>query len=198
MSHYYKYDPTLKDDIHNFEYTFKKNTLKFTSNSGVFSKERVDFGTNVLLNSLPPLENASKVLNLGCGVGIIGICIKKAYENANVDMVDINERCIELSKLNASLNKIDANIYLSDMYEKVEGTFDLIISNPPIRAGKQKVFEVIYGAKSHLENGGKVICVINKKQGADSLFKHMEEVFENAAVINKEKGYMIIESVYNK
>ena len=198
MSHYYKYDPTLSDDIHTFAYTFRGHTLKFETNSGVFSKERVDFGTNVLLNSLPSLDDTKSVLDVGCGVGIIGICIKKAYPNTSLTMVDINERCIELTNKNLGENTIKAEVYLSDMYEKVEGLFDLILSNPPIRAGKAKVFEVVDGAYKHLNDKGSLICVIQKKQGAESLIKHMEEVFGNFEILNKEKGYYIIKSTYNK
>ena len=198
MSHYYKYDPTLSDDIHTFAYTFRGHTLKFETNSGVFSKERVDFGTNVLLNSLPSLDDVKSVLDVGCGVGIIGICIKKAYPKVRLTMVDINERCIELTSKNSSENAIDAEVILSDMYEKVEGMFDLVISNPPIRAGKAKVFEVVDGAYKHLNDMGSLICVIQKKQGAESLIKHMEEVFGNLEILNKEKGYYIIKSTFNK
>ena len=198
MSHYYKYDPTLSDDIHTFAYTFRGHTLKFETNSGVFSKERVDFGTNVLLNSLPSLDDTKSVLDVGCGVGIIGICIKKAYPNTSLTMVDINERCVELTSKNSSENAIDAEVILSDMYEKVTGLFDLIVSNPPIRAGKAKVFEVVDGAYKHLNDNGSLICVIQKKQGAESLIKHMEEVFGNCEILNKEKGYYIIKSTYNK
>ena len=198
MSHYYKYDPTLSDDIHTFAYTFRGHTLKFETNSGVFSKERVDFGTNVLLNSLPSLDGVKSVLDVGCGVGIIGICIKKAYPNTSLTMVDINERCIELTSKNSNENAIDAEVILSDMYEKVEGMFDLILSNPPIRAGKAKVFEVVDGAYKHLNDNGALICVIQKKQGAESLIKYMEEVFGNCEILNKEKGYYIIKSTYNK
>ena len=198
MSHYYKYDPTLSDDIHTFAYTFRGHTLKFETNSGVFSKERVDFGTNVLLNSLPSLDDTKSVLDVGCGVGIIGICIKKAYPNTSLTMVDINERCVELTSKNSSENAIDAEVILSDMYEKVTGLFDLIVYNPPIRAGKAKVFEVVDGAYKHLNDNGSLICVIQKKQGAESLIKHMEEVFGNCEILNKEKGYYIIKSTYNK
>ena len=197
MSHYYKYDPSLSDDIHVFNYTFKGNVLKFKTNSGVFSKERVDFGTNVLLNSLPSLEDVTSTLDVGCGVGIIGICIKKAYPKIDMTMIDVNERCIELSLNNAQENNVCANVYLSDMYEKVNESYDLILSNPPIRAGKAKVFEVVDGAYKHLNDKGSLICVIQKKQGAESLKKHMEEVFGNVEILNKESGYYIIRSLYD-
>lgn len=197
MSHYYKYDPSLSDDIHTFNYTFKEHVLKFETNSGVFSKERVDFGTNVLLNSLPALDGIKSVLDVGCGVGIIGACIKKAYPNIDMTMIDVNERCIDLSLKNLQENGLSAEVYLSDMYEKVNTTFDLIVSNPPIRAGKAKVFEVVDGAYTHLNQSGSLICVIQKKQGAESLKKHMEEVFGSCEILNKKSGYYILKSIYS-
>ena len=197
MSQYFEYDPSLKEEDLKFSYTFKGNVLNFISNSGVFSKTRVDFGTNVLLNSLGDLNTCNSILDLGCGIGIIGLCLKKYYNNINIDMVDINEKCIALSKKNMELNKVNTNIYLSDMYANINAKYDCIISNPPIRAGKAKVFEVVDGALTHLNQNGKLIVVIQKKQGAESMKKHMEEVFKNVNVITKEKGYFVLESLYN-
>ena len=195
MSQYFEYDPSLKDDFKYYEYTFKGNRLSFSTNSGIFSKERVDFGTNVLLNGLDDLSNKKEILDLGCGNGIIGIAIKKAYPNASITMADVNIKCLEISKQNAMLNKVDANVIESDMYQNINSTFDLILSNPPIRAGKKKVFEVVEEGYKHLNVGGEIICVIQKKQGAESLLKRMEEVYNNATIIKKEKGYYLIKSI---
>jgi len=195
MSHYFEYDPSLKDDFKHYEYTFKGNRLSFSTNSGIFSKERVDFGTNVLLNGLDDLSNKKEILDLGCGNGIIGIAIKKAYPNASITMADVNIKCVEIAKENAMLNKVDANVIESDMYQNINSSFDLILSNPPIRAGKKKVFEVVEEGYKHLNVGGEIICVIQKKQGAESLLKRMEEVYNNASIIKKEKGYYLIKSI---
>lgn len=197
MSQYFEYDPSLKDDIKHYEYTFKGYRLSFKTNSGIFSKERVDFGTNVLLNGLDDLSNKKDILDLGCGNGVIGIAIKKAYPNANVVMADINVKCVDISKENANINKVDVNVLESDMYENINTSFDLILSNPPIRAGKVKVFEVVEEGFKHLNNGGEIICVIQKKQGAESLLKKMNEVYGNTNIINKEKGYYLIRSIKN-
>ncbi len=194
MSQYFEYDPSLKDDIKHYEYTFKGKQLSFSTNSGIFSKERVDFGTNVLLNGLDDLSNKKDILDLGCGNGIIGIAIKKAYPTINVVMADVNQKCIEISKENAIINKVDVDVIESDMYQNINSSFDLILSNPPIRAGKKKVFEVVEEGYQHLRIGGEIICVIQKKQGAESLLKRMEEIFNNAIIIKKEKGYYLIKS----
>ncbi len=195
MSHYFINDDNLNNEYRNFDYTFKSNRLSFTSDLGVFSKDRVDFGTNVLLNSLPDLKDVKSMLDVGCGVGVIGICVNKAYHDIKVMMVDVNDRCVSLANKNALSNHVNAKAINSNLYEKVEDKYDLILSNPPIRAGKKVVFGVVEEAKDHLNEGGKIIVVIQKKQGAASLEKRMEEVFKNVEVINKEKGYFIIQSV---
>ena len=197
MSQYFEYDPSLKDDIKHYEYTFKGYRLSFKTNSGIFSKERVDFGTNVLLSGLDDLSNKKDILDLGCGNGVIGIAIKKAYPNASVTMADINIKCVAISKENAKINKVDVNVLESDMYKNIDSSFDLILSNPPIRAGKAKVFEVVEDGFKHLNMGGEIICVIQKKQGAESLLKKMNEVYGNTNIINKEKGYYLIRSIKN-
>ena len=197
MSHYYKYDPTLKSNKKDISYTFKGEVVHLVSDSGVFSKERVDFGTNVLLNSLSDelLDKSKTILDVGCGYGAIGVCIAKKYPNKNVLMIDINDRCVELVLENINNNKLNnAKALKSNVYQNIVGEFDLIISNPPIRAGKDVVFEVVSGAKPHLTQGGALIVVIQKKQGAPSLEKKMQEVYGNCDIVSKEKGYYILKS----
>lgn len=197
MSHYYSYDPNLKSKKSEVQYTFKGTLVKLNSDLGVFSKERVDFGTNVLLNSLSDelLDSVQSVLDLGCGYGVIGISLAKKYPNMSVQMVDVNQRCVELTNENIKNNNIkNAKAIESDVYSNVKNNYDMIISNPPIRAGKEVVFKIVSGAINHLNNNGFVIVVIQKKQGAPSLIKKMEEVFGNIEVINKEKGYYILKS----
>ena len=195
MSHYYVNDNNLKSDKHLVTYTYKGNVLKYNADNGVFSKDRVDFGTNVLLNALPDIEASSRVLDVGCGYGIIGIAIAKSNPNIDVEMVDVNERAINLTRENINMNKVsNAKAYLSNLYENVSGTFDYIISNPPIRAGKEIVHGVAKNGYEHLNKGGKIYLVIQKKQGAPSLEKCLNEVFGNAQVIDKKNGYFILMS----
>ena len=195
MSHYYVNDNNLKSDKHLVTYTYKGNVLKYNADNGVFSKDRVDFGTNVLLNALPDIEGYSRVLDVGCGYGIIGIAIAKSNPNIDVEMVDVNERAINLTKENININKAsNAKAYLSNLYENVSGTFDYIISNPPIRAGKEIVHGVAKNGYEHLNKGGKIYLVIQKKQGAPSLEKCLNEVFGNAQVVDKKNGYFILMS----
>ena len=195
MSHYYVNDNNLKSEKHIVTYTYKGNVLKYNADNGVFSKDRVDFGTNVLLNALPDIEDGKGVLDVGCGYGVIGIAVAKSNPKIKVEMVDVNERAINLTKENINLNKANnAKAYISNLYDNVSGTFDYIISNPPIRAGKEIVHGVARNGYEHLNKGGKIYLVIQRKQGAPSLEKCLNEVFGNATVVDKKNGYFILMS----
>ena len=199
MSHYYLNDPNLKSKYNIVKYTFRGSELSFITNTGVFSRERIDFGTNLLINSFEDqdLKN-KKILDLGCGYGVIGLSIAKAFLGSTVHLIDINERAIELAIKNAELNKVkNVNIYPSNLYQEVEEKFDVIISNPPIRAGKEVVHQVVENGYNHLNQGGMIWMVIQKKQGANSLIKKIEEVFKNAIIVKKTNGYCIIKTIKN-
>lgn len=192
---YFENNDKLKSNIQTIKYYFKKNTLLFDTDNGVFSKGGIDFGSNVLLQTLPDLEAKNTLLDVGCGYGTIGLTLAKKYPNLSVEMVDVNLRAIELSKNNAVKNNIsNVNIYESSCYENVDKTYDLIISNPPIRAGKKIVFEILSGSFEHLNKGGELWIVIQKKQGAESSLKYLKTIFGNVEVVNKDGGYWIIKS----
>jgi 16S rRNA (guanine1207-N2)-methyltransferase len=148
-----------------------------------------------LLQSLPDFSDRKSLIDVGCGVGCIGICLKKAYPNLEVLMLDVNERCIELTKKNIENNKIEATVLKSSLYENVNGSYEIIISNPPIRAGKSVVHDIVLNGKNHLTNGGKIYVVIQKKQGAESCLKAMKEVYTTVDVIDKDNGYFIIKAI---
>ena len=193
MSHYFVNDQSLKSDKHFVTYTYKGNVIKYNADNGVFSKDRVDFGTNVLLNALPDIENNAKVLDVGCGYGVIGIAIARSNPAIDVTMVDVNERALALTNENIKLNNVkNAKAVLSNLYENIDGEFDYIISNPPIRAGKEIVHGVAVGGYDHLKEGGRIYLVIQKKQGAPSLEKRLEEVFGNVETVDKRNGYFVL------
>ena len=196
MGHYFINDPNLKSNKKQIKYTFLGKEIILNSDNGVFSKERIDFGTNVLLNSLEDLSNIKSVLDVGCGVGIIGISLAKKYDNLAVHMIDVNEKAISLTKENIAINKVEnCQTYLSNVYSDVNEKFDMIISNPPIRAGKDVVHGIAIGAKEKLNNGGFFYAVVQKKQGADSFKKKLQEIYNNVEIVNKDSGYIIFKSV---
>lgn len=195
MPHYYTNDNPYSSLEYKFNYTFKGKEFTFFASDGVFSKRRVDFGTNLLINSLEDLSN-KKILDLGCGVGVIGVLVAKGFNNTCVLLSDVNERALDYAKKNIEYNKADnAKTVISSLFDNINESFDVIVSNPPIRAGKAIVHGVIKEGYNHLNDGGMVYVVIQKKQGAESMKKVMEETFGNVEVVNKESGYMIFKSV---
>ena len=195
MGHYFLNDNNIKSNIRKLGYTYKGKEIKLSSDSGVFCKDHIDFGTNVLLQSLPNfIQEKNDILDVGCGYGLIGLSIASVYPESNVDMIDVNLRAIELAKENGRVNNLK-NVYIfeSNVYENVNKEYDYILTNPPVRAGKNVVWDIVIGGYNRLKNNGKIYVVIQKKQGAPSLIEKMEETYEEVNVINKEKGYYIIE-----
>ena len=190
---YYAENPDAAHDIHELRVDLLGEKMTFLTDAGVFSKKMVDFGSQLLLKCLE-VNQGETVLDVGCGYGPLGLSLAKAY-GVQATMVDINNRALDLARQNAERNKIEATIFQSNIYEQVEGTFDHVISNPPIRAGKQVVHEIIEKSKDFLEIGGDLTIVIQKKQGAPSAKSKMEEVFGNCEIVKKDKGYYILRSV---
>ncbi|WP_286783632.1 class I SAM-dependent methyltransferase [Streptococcus sp. UBA4344] len=192
---YYAENPDSAHDIHELKVTLLGERFTFLTDSGVFSKKMIDYGSQVLLNTLG-FEKGKTLLDLGCGYGPLGISLAKV-QGVKPTMVDINNRAIDLAKQNAQKNGVCADIFQSNIYEKVNGTFDYIISNPPIRAGKQVVHTIISESINYLNAGGNLTIVIQKKQGAPSAKAKMEEVFGNVEILKRDKGYYILRSEKN-
>ena len=190
---YYAENPDAAHDIHDLRVELLGHKLTFLTDAGVFSKKMIDFGSQLLLKCLE-VEKGERVLDVGCGYGPLGITLVKAY-GVQATMVDINSRALDLARKNAERNQVSATIFQSNIYEQVEGKFDHVISNPPIRAGKQVVHEIIEKSKDFLEDDGDLTIVIQKKQGAPSAKSKMEDVFGNCEIIKKDKGYYILRSV---
>ncbi len=193
MGQYFENDNNIKSQISEIKYTYYGKEIIYKVDNGVFSKSRVDFGSNVLLQALPKFTD-EKVLDMGSGYGTIGLAIAKAFEKTSVMMCDVNLRAINLTKININLNSItNASVIESNTYEHIDDKFDIIISNPPIRAGKEVVYDICLNATKYLKENGKVFFVVQKKQGADTLIKKMKEVYQEVIIIEKKNGYYVIQ-----
>ncbi|HGQ7717095.1 TPA: class I SAM-dependent methyltransferase [Streptococcus pneumoniae] len=190
---YYAENPDATHDIHELRVDLLGQKMTFLTDAGVFSKKMVDFGSQLLLKCLD-VNQGETVLDVGCGYGPLGLSLVKVY-GVQATMVDINTRALDLARRNAEKNNAKATIFQSNIYEQVEGHFDHVISNPPIRAGKQVVHEIIEKSKDFLETCGDLTIVIQKKQGAPSAKSKMEDVFGNCEILKKDKGYYILRSV---
>lgn len=194
--HYYSKKPQVQSNPQQWRYTLLGHSFLFETDSGVFSKGEVDFGSRLLIETFEMPDMDGAVLDVGCGYGPIGLAIAKQYPDRTVFMMDINERAVELAKKNAEMNGIqNVRIYESDgVYIDKGVKVAAVLTNPPIRAGKETVFKIYDGAFHHLSDGGELWVVIQKKQGAPSTQKYLEEKFRSVEVVEKKKGYWIIKA----
>jgi len=193
--HYYSKNPDSKSDPKKWTFTLRGEKFFFNTDAGVFSKGEVDFGSRLLIESfeLPAIEG--DLLDVGCGYGPIGLAMAKSFPERIVHMVDVNSRAIELSGRNAKENDVEnVRIYESDGLSKVRGEFAAILTNPPIRAGKETVFKFYDEAFEKLKVGGDLWVVIQKKQGAPSTIERLTELFGQVETVEKKKGYYILKA----
>ena len=164
----------------------------FLTDNGVFSKNGLDFGSRLLLESIPLEEVGGKVLDVGCGYGVFGIILNK-LTSCSVDMVDVNLRAIHLSEMNCKENHCtNIHVFESNAYENVNSKYSTILTNPPIRAGKEVVYDIVMNARNYLEENGRLFLVIRKEQGAKSLIRDLEKVY-SVTILEKKKGYFILQ-----
>jgi 16S rRNA (guanine1207-N2)-methyltransferase len=193
MTHYFTNEENLKSEIKKVNVAIDDVNYYFYTDNGVFSKGRLDFGTELLLNTFQyGYPQGKHLLDIGCGCGPIGIYA--SLLGFDVDMSDVNKRAIHLSKMSLKEQGLKANVFESDAYEKINDKYDYIISNPPIRVGKEKLYEIIMNAKKYLKENGELWIVVRKQQGAESLIRDMKEVYDKVEIVEKKKGYYIIKA----
>ena len=194
MEHYYSEEPKSVLSIKKIRQRIKGHKFEFYTSSGVFSKDKIDKGTLLLAENMA-LGQGSKVLDIGCGIGVLGIVAAK-LSNANVVMSDLNKRAVLLAKKNCVLNNAKAEILQGNLYEKItRNDFDAILSNPPQNAGKEVCFSLIKQSRNYLGNNGSLQIVARHNKGGKTLSKKMEEAFGNLEVIAKKSGYWVYVSV---
>ena len=193
--HYYTRSPRSESDRRRFETVLRGRRLKFETDAGVFSRSEVDFGSRLLVETAD-IPDGARVLDVGCGYGPIGLAIAASLPNARVTMVDINERAVALARANAERNGLrNVTVLESDLLEAVRGeTFDAVLTNPPIRAGKAVVHRIFAEALEALAPGGALWVVIRKQQGAPSAMERLKELFgpDNVRMAARDKGYHIL------
>lgn len=193
MSHYFENDKNLASNLKKTKVKIFNREFSFYTDNGVFAKAGLDFGSRLLLESLPLDKVKGKILDVGCGYGVFGIILNTICD-VTVEMVDVNKRALHLAAKNCKENNCkEVKIYESNCYEQVEGKFDIIITNPPIRAGKKVVYEILKNATKYLKKDGYLYFVIRKEQGAKSTISELEKVYD-ITILNRSKGFFIIEA----
>ncbi|MEA1855718.1 class I SAM-dependent methyltransferase [Cytobacillus sp. FSL W7-1323] len=192
--HYYSKTPNVESNPRVWSYKLRDKTFQFKTDHGVFSKSEVDFGSRLLIETFIPPEISGDVLDVGCGYGPIGLSMASIMQDRQVVMIDVNERALELAQTNGELNGINnITVKESDKLAVVKDQqFAAILTNPPIRAGKQTVHSIFEESFECLLPGGELWVVIQKKQGAPSAIEKLSELFAEVDTVVKKKGYFIL------
>lgn len=191
MEHYFTNNDNLKSEFRTVVFKYGDELTQFTSDLGVFSKDKIDYGSNLLINTyFKHGRRGVKVLDVGCGYGVIGILLAK-YMQTKSTLIDVNKRAVHLTNINIKNIGVDAKSFESNIYDAVDDTYDVIITNPPIRTGKQTVLKILNDASNHLNESGELWFVIRKDQGAKSVMEDLKKTYE-IEVLEKSKGFFII------
>ena len=192
--HYYTRDPQSASRPAECEFTYRGIRLTFRTDAGVFSRGEVDTGTQVLLEALPE-EMHGEILDLGCGWGVIGISIARKWPETRVTMADVNTRALELSRENAKRNRAEAICAESDGMEAFRGkAFDAVVTNPPIRAGKQVIYRMFADAAEALKPDGALYLVIRKQQGAESCIRYLQTIYASVEKLDRSGGFWVLKA----
>ena len=190
--HYYTAHPTSLRQPVIYEDSLRGMPFRFWTDHGVFSRGHTDPGTEELVQAMQ-LEGARRILDLGCGYGVIGIVAAKLAPAAQVVMTDPNERAVELARQNIQANGVqNAEVRLGEDYAPVaDERFDIILTNPPIRAGNPVIFALIAAAPAHLNPQGRFYLVAKTKQGARTFAHQMEAHFPHVLQAGQGSGYRV-------
>lgn len=206
MDHYFSSSPEAEHRKREIRFEIEHLTFMFASDSSVFSKDHVDEGSELLIKTVLDFERnlmqddrdrELRGLDLGTGYGVIGIVLTSLLD-VHMTMTDVNERALDLARTNAFRYKVVENttIKQSDGFASIDNKcFDLIVSNPPIRAGKQVIYQMWEDAVEHLNDDGRFYIVIRKQQGAPSALKKLQELSQDVKVLVKRKGFWVIRLV---
>lgn len=196
MNHYFTDNAEISHNRRVISFRFLGIDFQLNSDNGVFSKDSIDLGSQLLLKAVADQDIGNDVLDLGCGYGIIAIVLQK-ISNCKMTAIDINPRAIELTEMNSALNQVNINVIKNDGLDDFIGTYNTIVTNPPIRAGKETVYRFFDQSYNHLYKNGKLWVVIRKKQGAESAIKELIRLFDNCIVVLSKKGYLVLKSQKN-
>ena len=191
MNQYFTNNENLRSELRVLKYSFGEYNFMFNSDLGVFSKDKLDEGSRTLIETYFKLGRKNvKVLDVGAGSGLIGITLAKVMD-CEVTMVDVNHRAMHLCEMNIKANGVKAKVFESDGYAKVNDKYDVIITNPPIRAGKEVYLRIINEAFQYLAKEGELWFVMRNNQGVKTIYKDLKTRY-NTEILCKNKGFYVI------
>ena len=191
MNQYFDNNEDLKSELRKLKYTYDKYTFLLYSDLGVFAKDKIDEGSKLLVEAYFKYGRKDiKVLDVGCGYGFIGICLTKVM-NTTTDMIDVNKRAVHLTEMNIRGNNITASVFNSDIYENIKDKYDVIITNPPIRAGKKVYLSIINDSFKYLNDNGELWFVMRTNHGVKTVIKNLEKEYK-VSVLTKKCGFYVI------
>lgn len=201
MQHYFIDKTHVESDYFKYKVTFDNKTFTFNSCDSVFSKNELDYGSLTLIKAVIKTfeDDNFNILDMCCGIGSIGLILADNFQNAKIDMCDINKTAVELAIKNKNENNINNinEVFVSNMFDNVKNNYDIVVSNPPIKTGKKLLFQFAEDSIKHLKDGGHLVIVIKKNLGEESLRKKLIEIYGNCEVIKRDKGYYILLSKKN-
>lgn len=193
--HYFTERPKSEAHFGLIHAYLKGKPFKFVTASGVFSKDHIDLGTRLLIESMV-LPDHGCLLDLGCGYGAVGVVAAVFKPDLHVAMVDLNIRAVRLARKNAELNSVwNVEIRHGRLYEPVKDTmFGCVVSNPPVSAGMKTVEAIIDQAPHHLADNGTLQMVVKSKIGGKRLQSIFEKSFGNVCILARGSGYRVLMS----
>ena len=194
MSHYFTNNNELEHDIRTLELSLQGTNLTLITDRGVFSNKEIDEGSIVLLKSIiKSIDVKGEVLDVGCGYGTLGLYLAARYPEIKVTMFDINERAVSLTSENAKRNNLtNTHVYVDSDYQALlKHTFNLIVINPPIHAGKKAYYPLLSAVRDYLTDGGILMFVIRKSHGAKSAAKYLSDYYSNITLMQKDAGFYV-------
>lgn len=191
MTHYYESTHGTFTPI-TITTTILGKTITIQSAPNIFSARHIDNATHLLITTAAKLTNPTRILDLGCGYGIVAIMLKQQFPQATVTAVDINNRAVDITRTNAQTHQLDISVIQSDIYKQLPSTiFDCIVTNPPYVAGREVCYAFIDQSYDHLASQGLLLVVARHTKGGKMLAQRMEQRFGAVQTIAKKGGFHV-------
>lgn len=193
VEHYFTQRPSSPHQTRTLRFLYRGRVLTFTTDRGIFSYEALDPGTGLLIENLE-LGEAEDLLDMGCGWGAIGIAAASSMPKGKVTMVEVNHRAVLLARQNARANKLaNLEVLQGDLFEPVgEARYDVVVSNPAYKAGRELVLRFLDQTPAHLKEKGRLVLVGKGSQGILYYQRWLEERWASVEVVGRGSGYRVL------